>query len=59
MDGVKIGRFYADDGDDNFIVTEASANDCRRWISIGDAWYMQPMEPLAALKYSMFVGTVA
>ena len=27
--GVENGRFYATDGDDNCIITEAAANDCR------------------------------
>ena len=29
VDGVENGRFYATDGDDNCIITEAAANDCR------------------------------
>ena len=53
VDGVENGRFYAVNGDDNFIVTEAQADD-RRLINIydgmGDQWN------LSALTYSLFVG---
>jgi len=29
VDGVENGRFYITDGDDNCIITEAAARDCR------------------------------
>ena len=29
VDGVENGRFYVTDGDDNCIITEAAASDCR------------------------------
>jgi hypothetical protein len=56
VDGVKIGRFYAADGDDNFIVTDAYANDCCLChidYGIGDQWN------LVELTYTLCVVTVA
>ena len=53
VDGVKIVDFYAADGDDNFVTTEASANNCRLDLindGIGGRFI------LAALGYSTFVG---
>jgi hypothetical protein len=47
------GRFYAANGDDNFIVTEAQADNCHLIHiddGMGDQWN------LAALTYSLFVG---
>ena len=29
VDGVENGRFYVTDGDDNCLITEAAASDCR------------------------------
>ena len=52
-DGVKIVDFYAADGDDNFVTTEASANNCRLDLiddGIGGRFI------LAALGNSTFVG---
>ena len=53
VDGVKIVDFYAADGDDNFVTTEASANYFRLNLidyGIGGRFI------IAALGYSKFVG---